>query len=67
MESGREPGVGSESDPVTTEIRRRLGLITHPDYRDPARRDLTRLDWGVLVAFLAVTGLVALFWGFLSP
>lgn len=49
---------------VRDEIARRLAQITAPDYVDPARKDLTSVDWIALAGFLAVCAIAFTVWGY---
>jgi hypothetical protein len=49
---------------IGPKIQARLADITSPDYEDPARRDLTALDWFALVGFLAACAVGFTIWGY---
>ncbi len=47
-----------------SELERRLLLIEHPDYEDPARHDLPRIDFVLLIVGSAVVIALAWIWGY---
>ena len=66
-DSGGPPAVdnGFAGDPeVQAEIARRLAVITAPDYKDPARKNFTAVDWIALAGFLAACAVALTVWGY---
>lgn len=59
-------GTGGEPLGLEARIQARLDEITSPDYVDPARRDLTGLDWLVFLGFLIVCSVVFGAWAAVS-
>jgi hypothetical protein len=59
--SGGNGGAGND---VAARIQTRLDEIARPDYDDPARTDLTGLDWLVFFGFLLVCAVGAVLWGY---
>ena len=60
-------GINRESDGMDelhAEIERRLDEVTAPDYEDPARKDLTVVDWVTLAGFLAACAIGFTVWGY---
>ena len=58
-------GNGIEGDEeVRAAILQRLKQVTAPDYVDPARKDLTGLDWFALVGFMAACAVIFTVWGY---
>jgi hypothetical protein len=55
-------GTGGGQLDVDARIQARLDEITSPDYVDPARRDLTGLDWLVFLGFLIGCSVVFGIW-----
>ncbi|MBN2566061.1 MAG: hypothetical protein JXB46_10165 [Candidatus Eisenbacteria bacterium] len=51
-------------DELHAEIERRLDEVTAADYEDPARKDLTVLDWVTLAGFLAACAIGFTIWGY---
>ncbi len=51
-------------DEVRAAILQRLREVTAPDYVDPARKDLTGLDWFALVGFMAACAVIFTVWGY---
>lgn len=49
---------------VATKIDARLAEITDPAYTDPARKNLTGLDWLVFVGFFLVCAIGFVAWGY---
>jgi hypothetical protein len=49
---------------VRAEIGRRLAEITAPGYDDPARKNLTTVDWLAFAGFLAVCAVAFTVWGY---
>lgn len=45
-------------------IKARVDEITSPEYDDPARRNLTGLDWLLFLGFLIVCAVGATVWGY---
>lgn len=46
------------------ELKARLAEIEAPGYSDPARANLTGLDWLSIVAFIAVVSVGFVVWGY---
>ncbi len=61
-----EPSAGSETvaQDLDPKIRARLDEITSPEYVDPARKNLTALDWLVFVGFLVACAVGFTVWGY---
>ena len=57
-------GIDTAPQDLDPKIRDRLGEITSPEYVDPARKNLTALDWLVFVGFLLVCAVGAVLWGY---
>jgi hypothetical protein len=49
---------------IAPKIQARVAEITSPDYVDPARTDLTGLDWVALIGFLALCAVGFTVWGY---
>jgi hypothetical protein len=49
---------------VGPKIQTRLEEITRPDYVDPARTNLTGLDWVLFLGFLIVCAVGFTIWGY---
>jgi hypothetical protein len=45
-------------------IQARLDEIARPDYADPARKNLTGLDWLLFLGFLVVCAVGFTVWGY---
>jgi hypothetical protein len=61
-----ESSAGTDTAPqdLDPKIRTRLHEITRPEYVDPARKDLTALDWVAFLGFLLVCAVGAVLWGY---
>lgn len=46
------------------DLEARIAELDRPDYDDPARRDLTALDWVALIGFIVAVCVVSLAWGY---
>lgn len=57
-------GLDEAQREIEPKIQARLAEITSPDYHDPARRDLTALDWVALIGFLAACAVSFTIWGY---
>jgi hypothetical protein len=57
-------GEGGELQGVDPTIRARLAEITEPEYHDPARKDLTGLDWLLFIGFFVVCAVGFVWWGY---
>jgi hypothetical protein len=57
-------GTGGAEHDVAARIQHRLDEIASPDYRDPARANLTGLDWLVFFGFFLVCAVGAVLWGY---
>lgn len=49
---------------IDPKIRARLAEIASPDYQDPARTNLTGLDWLIFLGFLVVCAVGFTVWGY---
>lgn len=49
---------------IDPKIRARLDEIASPDYQDPARRNLTGLDWLIFLGFLVACAVGFVVWGY---
>ncbi len=61
---GMSGGSESARHDIDPKIRARLEEIASPDYEDPARRDLTGLDWLLFLGFLAACAVGFTVWGY---
>jgi len=61
-----EPSAATDAarDGIDPKIRARLEEIASPEYEDPARRDLTGLDWLVFLGFLVACAVGFTLWGY---
>lgn len=66
VSNGGQPagGKGDRDQNFEAELERRLEILESPDYADPARRDLSGLDYLLLGVIVAVTVTAMYWWGY---
>lgn len=64
MSTGSTAAHDRYREEVAARIRMRLDEVMREDDVDPARHDLTGLDWLAIVGFLAICSVVAVVWGY---
>ncbi len=57
-------GLDEAQREIEPKIQARLAEIASPDYEDPARRDLSALDWAAIIGFLAACAVGFTIWGY---